>query len=166
MGGGGGDEGTSGASANPALPPPPVQPTTLWHPRNTAAAWQSPRCTRAGAWSIRCPCDCEVCPLCNSACFPTSATKLQKVVQNSSKIRKNFVGKLSEMRTKFVPTNAWGKCPNSEVSMGLVRNSYKIRKNFCEFVRNVYRLRSVAPMAVASALPLPRVLPPILCFCL
>ena len=33
---------------------PPVRPTTLWHLLNTAPAWRSPRCTKAGAWA-RCP---------------------------------------------------------------------------------------------------------------
>ena len=37
----------------------PVRPTTLWHLGN-------PKCTKAGAWSIICPCDCKVCPLCIS----------------------------------------------------------------------------------------------------
>ena len=42
---------------------PPVQPTTLWHMLNTAPAWRSPKCTKAGAWSITCPYDCKVCLL-------------------------------------------------------------------------------------------------------
>ena len=54
----------------------------------------------------------------------------------------------------------WRTCLNSEVSVGFVLNSYQFRTIFCEFVRNVYRWRLVAPMAVAVALPLPRVLPP------
>ena len=42
---------------------PPVRPTTLWHVANTAAAGRSARCSKAGAWSITCPCDCKVCLL-------------------------------------------------------------------------------------------------------
>ena len=41
----------------------PVRPTTLWHLFNTAPTWRSPRCSKAGAWSITCPCDCKVCLL-------------------------------------------------------------------------------------------------------
>ena len=59
-----------------APPPPPVRPTTLWHLGNTAPAWCSPKCRRAGAWFICCPCDCIVCPLCNCAGLPTSSTNL------------------------------------------------------------------------------------------
>ena len=46
---------------------PLVRPTTLWHLLNTAPAWRSPKCTKAGAWSITCPCDCKVCLL---VCLP------------------------------------------------------------------------------------------------
>ena len=42
---------------------PPVRPTTLWHLVNTALAWRSPGCSKAGAWSITCPCDRKVCLL-------------------------------------------------------------------------------------------------------
>ena len=31
---------------------PPVRPTTLWHLVNTAPACRSPKCSKAGAWSI------------------------------------------------------------------------------------------------------------------
>ena len=33
---------------------PPMQPTTMWHLVNTAPAWRSPKCRKAGAWSITC----------------------------------------------------------------------------------------------------------------
>ena len=39
---------------------PPVRPTTLWHLLDTALGWRSPKCTKAGAWSITCPSDCKV----------------------------------------------------------------------------------------------------------
>ena len=39
---------------------PPVRPTTLWHLVSRAPAWRSPRCSKAGAWSMTCPCDCKV----------------------------------------------------------------------------------------------------------
>ena len=42
---------------------PPVRSTTLWHLVNSAPAWRSPRCSKARAWSITCPCDCKVCLL-------------------------------------------------------------------------------------------------------
>ena len=42
---------------------PLLRPTTLWHLLNTAPAWGLPKCSRAGAWSITCPCDCKVCLL-------------------------------------------------------------------------------------------------------
>ena len=42
---------------------PPERPTTLWHLANTAPAWRSPKCTKSGAWSITCPCECKVCLL-------------------------------------------------------------------------------------------------------
>ena len=42
---------------------PPVRPSTLWYLVNRALAWRSPRCSKAGAWSITCPCDCKVCLL-------------------------------------------------------------------------------------------------------
>ena len=42
---------------------PPVRPTTLWHLLNTAPAWRLPKCSKAKAWSITCPCDCKVCLL-------------------------------------------------------------------------------------------------------
>ena len=48
---------------------PPGRPTTLWHLANTAPAWRSPRCSKAGAWSITCPCDCKVCLLVCSFCL-------------------------------------------------------------------------------------------------
>ena len=34
---------------------PPMRPTTLWLLFNTGPAWRSPRCTKAGAWSIMYP---------------------------------------------------------------------------------------------------------------
>ena len=40
---------------------PPVRLITLWHLLIRAPAWRSPRCRKAGAWSIACPCDCKVC---------------------------------------------------------------------------------------------------------
>ena len=44
---------------------PPMWPSALWHLVKTVPAWQSPRCSKAGAWSITCPCDCKVClPVC------------------------------------------------------------------------------------------------------
>ena len=42
---------------------PPVRPTKLGHLLNAARAWRSPKCTKAGAWSITCLCDCKVCLL-------------------------------------------------------------------------------------------------------
>ena len=54
---------------------PPVRPTTLRHLVNTAAAWRSPRCSKAGAWSITCPCDCKVCLLVCLLCFLANWTK-------------------------------------------------------------------------------------------
>ena len=39
---------------------PPVRPTTLWPHLNTAPAWRLPKCLKAGAWSITCPCDCKL----------------------------------------------------------------------------------------------------------
>ena len=47
--------------------PPRVWPTTLRHLLNTAPTWRSPKCMKAGAWSITCPCDCKVCLL---VCVP------------------------------------------------------------------------------------------------
>ena len=44
-------------------PPPPVRPTTPWHLLSTALAWRPPKCSKAGAWSLTCPCDCKVCLL-------------------------------------------------------------------------------------------------------
>ena len=40
--------------------PPPVRPTTLWHLLSTAPAWRLPRCSKARAWSLTCPCYCKV----------------------------------------------------------------------------------------------------------
>ena len=45
---------------------PPGRPTTLWHLANAAPAWRSPKCAKAGAWAITCPCECKVCLL---VCF-------------------------------------------------------------------------------------------------
>ena len=42
---------------------PPGRPTTLWHLGNTALAWRSPICSKAGEWSMTCACDCKVCLL-------------------------------------------------------------------------------------------------------
>ena len=42
---------------------PPVRLTTPWYLLNTAPAWRSPKCSKVGAWSITCPCDCKVCLL-------------------------------------------------------------------------------------------------------
>ena len=42
---------------------PPVRRTTLWHMVNTALVWRSPTCSKAGAWSITCPCHGKVCLL-------------------------------------------------------------------------------------------------------
>ena len=42
---------------------PPGRPTTLWHLANTAPTWRSPKCSKAGAWAITCPCECKVCLL-------------------------------------------------------------------------------------------------------
>ena len=39
---------------------PLVRPTTLWHLLNTAPAWRLPKCSKARAWSITCPCGCKV----------------------------------------------------------------------------------------------------------
>ena len=63
---------------------PPVQPTTLWHLGNTDPAWRSPKCTRAKAWSINCPCDCQMCFLWNSVCLLTFTT-------DSHEIRTKFI---------------------------------------------------------------------------
>ena len=41
----------------------PVRPTTLWHLLNTALAWQLPKSSKAGPWSITCPHYCKVCLL-------------------------------------------------------------------------------------------------------
>ena len=54
---------------------PPVRPTTLWHLVNTAPPWRSPRCSKAGAWSITCPCDCKVCLLVCLLCLLANWTK-------------------------------------------------------------------------------------------
>ena len=90
-------------------PPPPVRPTMLWHLGNTALAWRSPKCMCAGCWSICCPCDCKVCPLCNSACLLTLPTNSQKFTRNSHEFRAyERLGQVSEcrslcgIRTKFV----------------------------------------------------------------
>ena len=48
---------------------PLVRPTALWHLLKTVSTWQLPKCLKAWAWSITCPCDCKVCPLCISVCF-------------------------------------------------------------------------------------------------
>ena len=43
--------------------PPAVRPTTLWHLLSTNRAWRLLRCSKAGAWSLICPCDCKACLL-------------------------------------------------------------------------------------------------------
>ena len=53
----------------------PVRPTALWHLVNTAQAWWSPRCLKAGAWSITCPCDSKVCLLVCLLCLLANWTK-------------------------------------------------------------------------------------------
>ena len=63
---------------------PAVRPTTLWHLLNKAPAWGSPKCTKAGAWSITCPCDCKVCLL---VCLPPAFAKLGEI----HVIRTNFM---------------------------------------------------------------------------
>ena len=55
---------------------PPMRPTTLWHLLNTVPAWRSPKCTKAGAWSITCPCDCKVCLL---VCLPPALPNWKKL---------------------------------------------------------------------------------------
>ena len=70
---------------------PPVRPTTLWHLVNTAPTWRLPRCAKAGAWSITCPCDCKVCLLVCLLCFFGKLDEIQvKFVRNSSEFRTNF----------------------------------------------------------------------------
>ena len=54
---------------------PPGRPTTLWHLMNTAPAWRSPICSKAGAWSITCPCNCKVCLLVCLICLLANSTK-------------------------------------------------------------------------------------------
>ena len=54
---------------------PPGRPTTLWHLANTAPAWRSPSCSKAGAWSITCPCDYKVCLLVCLLCLLANWTK-------------------------------------------------------------------------------------------
>ena len=64
-----------------APPPPPVRPTTLLHLGNTAPTLRPPKCTRTRAWSIACPCDCNVCAPCISTClfvFLTNWTKFAR----------------------------------------------------------------------------------------
>ena len=56
---------------------PPGRPTRLRHVVNTAPAWRSPRCSKAGAWSITCPCDCKVCLLVCLLCLLANWTKFR-----------------------------------------------------------------------------------------
>ena len=56
---------------------PPGRPTTLWHLANTAPAWRVPTCSKAGAWSITCPCDCKVCLLVCLLCLLANWTKFK-----------------------------------------------------------------------------------------
>ena len=109
------------SSVTPPPPPPPVRPTTPWHLRSTAPAWRSPKLMRAR--SIRCPCNCEMCPLCKSAYLLTFTTNSHKFVQNSYQIRAyKCLGQISQFR-KFC---------------GIRRNAYetrtKIRSYFCKFI--------------------------------
>ena len=48
------------------------------------------------AWSITCPCDCKVCPLCISVCLLALLTNWTKFARNSD-----------EFRTTFERMNVW-----------------------------------------------------------
>ena len=92
------------------------RPTTLWHLGNTAPGWRSPKCTRAGAWSICRPCDGKLCPLCNYACLHAFSKNSQNFAQNSYKFGMN-------------------ECPGQVCEC---RSCFSIRASFCEFVQNVH----------------------------
>ena len=85
---------------------------------NTAAAWRPPKCSKAGAWSITCPCDCKVCPLCISVCLLALLTNWAKFARNSYGFRTN---------------ECLGRCVNTEVSVKFARISYEFHTNLCEF---------------------------------
>ena len=132
-----------------APPPPPPAPSGPPHCGTWGTPPQrgtAPMHARRGP-IISCPFDCNVCPLCISVCLLAFSTNWTKFAPNTY-----------EIRTIFVRTNVCGTCVNKEVSVKLVRNLYEIRTNFTQicanFVQAVYRLRSVSPIFVPSALPL------------
>ena len=101
--------------------PTPVQPNMLWHLVNTAPAWRSPRCSKAGAWSITCPCDSKVCLL---VCLPSLLPNWTKFTINSY-----------EIRTNFLRISRDCLCVNTKAYVKFTRNSYEFLINFVKFFR-------------------------------
>ena len=65
---------------------PPGRPTTLRHLANTAPAWRWPKCLKAAAWVITCPCECKVYLL---VCLLCLVANWMKFTCNSCGIRTN-----------------------------------------------------------------------------
>ena len=130
---------------------PPIRPSTSCHPGNTTLAWHNPKCTCAGLG-----------PSPARAIVRFAPCAILLVCPHLQRIRRSWY--------EICPYECLGQVSQFRSLCGICTkffaNSYEFGTNFCEFVANMYRLRSAAPMAVASALPLPGVLPPILCLCL